>query len=167
MDSWSDNFFAEMLLKQLGARELGRGTDEAGAEAVTRTLEQDGLPRSAFRIADGSGLSLDDRITAQALATILVDAWRKPSLRHTLLDALAVAGVSGTLRNRLPTGPGHGIVHAKSGTTDESSALAGYVGRRYAFVVIQNGAPVDTLAAHVAQDRFVQALARATASGTS
>jgi D-alanyl-D-alanine carboxypeptidase/D-alanyl-D-alanine-endopeptidase (penicillin-binding protein 4) len=167
MDSWSDNFFAEMLLKQLGARELGHGTDEAGAEVVARMLEQDGLPRSAFRIADGSGLSLDDRITAQALATILVDAWREPSLRHTLLDALAVAGVSGTLRNRLPAGPGHGIVHAKSGTTDESSALAGYVGRRYAFVVIQNGAPVDTVAAHTAQDRFVQALARATASGSS
>jgi D-alanyl-D-alanine carboxypeptidase/D-alanyl-D-alanine-endopeptidase (penicillin-binding protein 4) len=161
MDAWSDNFMAETLLKELGARQAGDGSSSAGATVVTNALAALGVPGTGMRIVDGSGLSLDDRISAQALATILVAAWRQPRIRRPLYASLAVAGVSGTLRHRLPDGPGHGIVHAKSGTTDECSALAGYVGDRYAFVVLENGRPVDWVAAHAAQDRFVQLLAGA------
>ena len=53
-----------------------------------------------------------------------------------------------------------GIVRGKTGTTDAASALSGYVGSRYAFVLVQNGHPVNWAAAHTLQDRFVDALTR-------
>jgi D-alanyl-D-alanine carboxypeptidase/D-alanyl-D-alanine-endopeptidase (penicillin-binding protein 4) len=156
MDTWSDNFIAELLLKQLGAQLGGAGTSEAGAAVVARTLAADGIPLEG-RLVDGSGLSLLDRLSPTTLAATIAYTWKTPAVR-ALLDTLAVVGVSGTLRNRLTTTPGHELVHAKSGSTDECSALTGIVGDRYAFAVIENGSPVDFAAAHGAQDRFVTRL---------
>jgi D-alanyl-D-alanine carboxypeptidase/D-alanyl-D-alanine-endopeptidase (penicillin-binding protein 4) len=159
MDRQSDNFTAEMLLKQLGAMEGTGGTTAAGAEIVLSVLRDDAIPLAGVRIADGSGLSLDDRITVRALGALLVAAWNDPSLRSVLWDALPVAGVNGTLRNRLQSGPARAAVRAKTGTTDEASALSGYVRRQYAFAVLENGRPVATWQAHKAEDRFATALA--------
>jgi D-alanyl-D-alanine carboxypeptidase/D-alanyl-D-alanine-endopeptidase (penicillin-binding protein 4) len=113
------------------------------------------------RIVDGSGLSGSDRLTARAVADLLADVWRDPALRRALWGALPVAGRNGTLANRLRKGPAHGVVRAKTGTTDEASALSGYVGDRYAFAVLQNGRPVSWTWARKAQDRFVTVLAAA------
>jgi D-alanyl-D-alanine carboxypeptidase len=76
-----------------------------------------------------------------------------------------VAGVDGTLQDRLTRGPAHRLVRAKTGTTDIASALSGFAGRRFAFVVLQNGRPVDWDAARAAQDRFAQALAARVLAG--
>jgi D-alanyl-D-alanine carboxypeptidase len=73
------------------------------------------------------------------------------------LRTLPVAGVSGTLRDRLRRLRGR--VFAKTGTTNESSTLAGYVADRYVFAVLHNGRPVSTTWARRAQDRFVLVLA--------
>jgi PBP4 family serine-type D-alanyl-D-alanine carboxypeptidase len=159
MDHQSDNFTAEMLLKTLGAQLAGQGTTAAGARIVIRTLEDARIPLRGVRIVDGSGLSPLDRLTPRAIAAVLTHAWRDSRLRLPFWQALAVAGRTGTLANRLRSGPAFGIVHAKTGTTDEASALSGFVGRRLAFAVIQNGRPVATIAAHTAQDRFATALA--------
>jgi serine-type D-Ala-D-Ala carboxypeptidase/endopeptidase (penicillin-binding protein 4) len=158
MDTWSDNFVAETLLKLLGAHRLAKGTTSAGAEVVRATLADDGV-RLDGRLADGSGLSTLDRLSAGTLASLVAYVWRTPSLRP-LLGTLAVAGVSGTLRHRLVDVPGHALVHGKTGSTDESSALVGVVADRFAFAIIENGTPVDFAAAHAAQDRFVQVLLR-------
>ena len=56
--------------------------------------------------------------------------------------SLAVAGVSGTLSGVSPCDPTRGRIHAKTGTTNRASALAGFVGRRYVFAIVQNGYPV-------------------------
>jgi D-alanyl-D-alanine carboxypeptidase/D-alanyl-D-alanine-endopeptidase (penicillin-binding protein 4) len=72
-----------------------------------------------------------------------------------------VAGVNGTLEHRMRRLPARGSVRAKTGTTDESSALSGYAGARFAFSVLQNGQPVAAHAAQRAQDRFATALASA------
>jgi len=64
------------------------------------------------------------------------------------------------LRNRLATRPTRGRVHAKTGTTNRASALAGYVGNRYVFAILHNGRPVPYWTARAAQDRFVTVLAR-------
>src|SRR2546430_9458340 len=66
MDRESDNFTAEMLLKQLGAVELEHGTSAAGASVVSRVLTEAGVPMTGVRIVDGSGLSRFDRLTAGA-----------------------------------------------------------------------------------------------------
>jgi D-alanyl-D-alanine carboxypeptidase/D-alanyl-D-alanine-endopeptidase (penicillin-binding protein 4) len=159
MDRESDNFTAELMLKELGA-EIGRGgTTAAGAAVVRGTLAAAGVPLAGVSIVDGSGLSLDDRLTAQALGAILVSAWRDPALHHPFWAALSVAGVNGTLEHRMELRPARGAVHAKTGTTDEASALSGYAGSRYAFSVLQNGQPIATRPAQRAQDRFASALA--------
>jgi serine-type D-Ala-D-Ala carboxypeptidase/endopeptidase (penicillin-binding protein 4) len=159
MDRQSDNFAAEMLLKQLGATELDRGTSAAGATVVMRELAQAGVPMGGVRIVDGSGLSQLDRLTADALASMLRIAWADTATRQVLVAALPVAGVNGTLEDRMRTGPARGHVVAKTGTTAEASALSGFVRTRYAFAVLQNGHPLSYWWARVAQDRFAQVLA--------
>jgi D-alanyl-D-alanine carboxypeptidase/D-alanyl-D-alanine-endopeptidase (penicillin-binding protein 4) len=113
------------------------------------------------RIADGSGLSRFDRLTAEALVSLLRVGAADPAMRDAFVSSLAVAGVSGTLERRLDVRPTRGRVIAKTGTTLRASALAGFVGRRYVFAILQNGTPVPYWTARQAQDRFVTALARA------
>ena len=159
MDRESDNFTAEMLLKQLGLAELDRGTSSAGATVVTQTLAEAGVPMTGVRIVDGSGLSRLDRLTTNALGSLLKIAWADPAVRPALLAALPVAGVNGTLQHRLLKPPARGRVLAKTGTTDSASSLSGYVSDRYAFAVMQNGHPLSYWWARRAQDRFAQVLA--------
>lgn len=161
MDRESDNFIAEMLLKDLGAEAGTAGTTAAGAAIVRRDLAADGIPLAGVRIVDGSGLSLDDRLTARALSALLVSAWNDAGLHATVWRSLPVAGATGTLEDRMQRRPARGAVRAKTGTTDRASALSGYVRDRYAFAVLQNGQPVATGAARKAQDRFATALASA------
>jgi D-alanyl-D-alanine carboxypeptidase/D-alanyl-D-alanine-endopeptidase (penicillin-binding protein 4) len=159
MDRDSDNLTAELMLKQLGAEAGGAGTTRAGAAVVLRDLQAADVPLVGVRIADGSGLSLDDRLTARALAAMLLAVWDNVALRRVFWRALPVAGENGTLEDRMERAPARGVVRAKTGTTNRASALSGYVGQRYAFVIIQNGFPVFAWAAREAQDRFATALA--------
>jgi D-alanyl-D-alanine carboxypeptidase/D-alanyl-D-alanine-endopeptidase (penicillin-binding protein 4) len=76
-----------------------------------------------------------------------------------LLAALPVAGISGTLSDRMRSAPARGHVLAKTGTTFRASALSGYVRSRYVFSVLQNGNPISSFWARRAQDRFATALA--------
>jgi D-alanyl-D-alanine carboxypeptidase/D-alanyl-D-alanine-endopeptidase (penicillin-binding protein 4) len=159
MDRESDNFTAEMLLKQLGLAVLDRGTSAAGATVVMQTLAEAGVPMTGVRIVDGSGLSRLDRLTTNALGSLLKIAWADTAVRPALLAALPVAGVNGTLQHRLRQPPARGRVLAKTGTTESASSLSGYVSDRYAFAVMQNGHPLSYWWARRAQDRFAQVLA--------
>jgi D-alanyl-D-alanine carboxypeptidase/D-alanyl-D-alanine-endopeptidase (penicillin-binding protein 4) len=161
MDVDSDNFIAEMLLKDIGAEVGTGGTTAAGAAVVRRDLASAGLPLAGVRIVDGSGLSLDDRLTARFLTSLLEAMWEDPDLHAPSWSALPVAGRTGTLEKRMQRTPARGVVRAKTGTTDRASALSGYVGDRYVFAVLQNGRPVSEWAARRAQDRFATALASA------
>ena len=164
MDRDSDNFRAEMLLKELGAEAGTGGSSDAGAAVVRRVLAEANVPLAGVVIADGSGLSLLDRLTATTIARILTTAWSDPTLKAAFWAALPAAGEQGTLEHRLKDPPALGVVRAKTGTTNEASALSGYVRDRFAFVVVQNGDPVSAAAARKAQDRFATALARVSAS---
>jgi len=161
MDVYSDNFTAEMLLKELGAVQGTGGTTAAGAAVELALLQQAGVPLAGVRLLDGSGLSLLDRWTATALVDLLRLMWQDPQVQSELLASLPVAGVSGTLAHRMRTGPAYGFVHAKTGTTSRATALSGFVGDRYAFSVLVNGWPVSYTWSRLAEDRFAQALAAA------
>jgi D-alanyl-D-alanine carboxypeptidase/D-alanyl-D-alanine-endopeptidase (penicillin-binding protein 4) len=160
MNRESDNFVAELLLKELGAVVAGRGTTAAGAGVVLAELRIAGVAVAGVRISDGSGLSRLDRLTAQALVGTLLAGTSDPAVRGAFVDSLSVAGISGTLKRRLVLRPTRSRVIAKTGTTSQASALAGFVRRRYVFAIVQNGSPVPYWSARAAQDRFVTVLAR-------
>jgi D-alanyl-D-alanine carboxypeptidase/D-alanyl-D-alanine-endopeptidase (penicillin-binding protein 4) len=159
MDVQSDNHTAELLLKQLGAVAGRGGSTAAGAAVVRSVLVEHGVPLAGVRIADGSGLSSLDRLTAKTLVTILQRAWADREIGPALLDALPVAGRDGTLRHRLRDTRARGNVRAKTGTLANASALSGFVRRRYVFAILQNGPSLSAWAARGAQDRFVTVLA--------
>src|SRR5438067_1456600 len=99
MDRDSDNFTAEIVLKELGAEKLGDGTSAAGAAVVARDLAAAGIPLAGVRIVDGSGLSRDDRLTPNALASLLASMWNDPAVRDVVWRSLATPGL-GTLKHR-------------------------------------------------------------------
>jgi serine-type D-Ala-D-Ala carboxypeptidase/endopeptidase (penicillin-binding protein 4) len=164
MDVVSDNFYAEMLLKEVGAVQGGGGSAAAGLAVERRLLRAAGVPLDGVRMVDGSGLSLLDRWTPLGLATLLRTMWQAGDLRPYLVAALPIAGKTGTLEDRMRRPPAHGFVRAKTGTTDNASALSGFVGDRYVFSILENGSPIRTLSAEDSQNRFAQVLARAAAS---
>jgi serine-type D-Ala-D-Ala carboxypeptidase/endopeptidase (penicillin-binding protein 4) len=164
MDVYSDNFYAEMLLKEIGAVQGTGGSATAGLAVSRRLLAAAGVQLAGVRTVDGSGLSRLDRWTPAGLASLLQTMWRDPDLRPYLVAALPVAGETGTLDHRMRTGPARGLVRAKTGTTDNASSLSGFVGDRFAFSILENGSPVSVLNAEQSQNRFAQVLARAVAS---
>jgi D-alanyl-D-alanine carboxypeptidase/D-alanyl-D-alanine-endopeptidase (penicillin-binding protein 4) len=155
----SDNFTAEMLVKHLGASFAGVGSTAAGTRVIRSALGEAGVPLAGVRLADGSGLSGLDRLTAAAVVALLEAGLAQGDLRDAFLQSLAVAGVSGTLEDRMAKRPARGLVIAKTGTTRTASALSGFVRNRYVFAVLQNGRPISTYWARLAQDRFATVLA--------
>ena len=157
----SDNYTAEVLVKQLGALYADRGSTAAGVGVIRGALEGAGVPLTGVRLADGSGLSGLDRLTANALVALLEAGLADAELRDAFLASLAIAGIDGTLEDRLQRKPARGQVIAKTGTTSAASALSGFVRDRYVFAILQNGRPVSAYWARLAQDRFATALAAA------
>ena len=163
MDRNSDNFTAEMVAKAIGHYAGGEGTTARGmqvaGEVAKPLLGEDG---AFVHLADGSGLSHDDRMTASALARLLAAGAADPAIAKPLAGALSVAGANGTLARRLHDLRGR--VLAKSGTLDNVSALAGYVtgvsGRRFSFAVLSNVPGLSDWDAHGAQDAIVTLLAK-------
>jgi len=160
MNRESDNFVAELLLKELGVQSGRAGTTAEGARVVRGELAAAEVPLSGIRLEDGSGLSRLDRLTAQALVAILRAGADDPDTGGAFVTSLAVAGISGTMKKRLVKRPARSRVIAKTGTTSQASALAGFMRRRYVFAIVQNGSPVPYWPARAAQDRFVTILAR-------
>lgn len=154
----SDNFTAEMVLKNVAAAK-GVGRTTTGAILARQSLAARLLPLGGTRIVDGSGLSPANRLTADLLTSLLAEAASDPALAGPLRTSLAVAGVDGTLDDRMRDGPARGVVRAKTGTLREASALSGYAGR-FAFSVLVNAPEVNQYTAHLLQDRVAAALAR-------
>ena len=164
MNKPSDNFLAEELLKGLGAGLGDAGTTEAGADVAKDFLKSIGVS-DGFRVRDGSGLSYQDKLTAHAVLKIL-GAMAKRSDFPVFRRSLAVAGVDGTLKDRMRGTAAAGNVRAKTGTLNAASSLSGYVttanGHTLSFSMLMNGSPVPIASAHAAQDAVAVLLARST-----
>ena len=159
MDRQSDNFYAETFVKLLGALEANEGSTTAGTRVVRQELRRRNVPLRGVVIADGSGLSAYDRLTAKTTARLLRSAFADRDISSAFVDSLPTAGVNGTLVDRMTSGPAYRNVYAKTGTTDSASALSGYVRSRYVFSILMNGSPIPWWYARQAQDRFAQVLA--------
>ena len=145
----SDNYLAEMLLRQLAIAEGQPATFAGGAGALTARLTALGLWYPGQQIVDGSGLSTDNRLTTMALIGGLQLAAERSELGW-LLAGLPVGCATGTLANRFTdeaSAAGRGQVRAKTGTLDRVSALAGYTttsdGGLLAFAFVGNDLPAD------------------------
>ena len=161
----SDNFYAEMVFKAIGARAQGRpASADAGAEAVRRAIAELGVSDPGLSIKNGSGLFDADRTTAAATTALLRAMLRDPHAGPEFVSQLSVGGVDGTLRHRFREWEATRAVRAKTGTLDAVAALSGYVlappGRGpVAFSVLVNGIPGKVSAARQSMDRVVEAIA--------
>ncbi len=124
----SQNLFAECLLKRMGHQQTGApGSWHNGAAALRIFLRDKlGARAAAFHIADGSGLSSENRVTSHLLVDLLTAVNEDPELSVPFRESLSIGGVDGTLRKR-PTYPITGKLLGKSGYIDSVSALSGYL----------------------------------------
>ena len=158
----SDNFYAEAVFYQTAAsvrRPLAKASDATG---VTRKLlKRLGLDASVYRLADGSGLSLYNYISAELLCTLLKHAWNSPQIHDALWFSLPIAGVDGTLEKRMLNTVADGNVRAKTGTLTGISSLAGYCkaenGHQLCFSIINQGV-MRNADGKAFQDRLCQVL---------
>jgi D-alanyl-D-alanine carboxypeptidase/D-alanyl-D-alanine-endopeptidase (penicillin-binding protein 4) len=156
----SDNFYAETLLKDIGASFGDAGSTAAGAQVVQHELTQID-PAIKPTIVDGSGLSRDDRTNVRQLVTLLA-AMAGSDDSAAYLGSLAVAGRSGTLQYRMRNSDALDRCRGKTGTLSDVSNLAGVCttasGRQIAFAVLMN--EINPTTAHTLQDRIASAIAR-------
>jgi D-alanyl-D-alanine carboxypeptidase/D-alanyl-D-alanine-endopeptidase (penicillin-binding protein 4) len=154
----SDNFMAEMLVKDLGAQFGAGGTTLAGVAVVRSTLTSFGVHP---RIVDGSGLSRADRTTPRQVVRLL-ETMHHQEVAGSFESSLAVAGRTGTIRKRMRGTPAQDRCKAKTGTLIGVSSLAGICtaagGHTIAFAMLMNRAGVAR--AHSVQDRITAAIAR-------
>lgn len=170
MDVPSDNYFAEILNRDI-AKAAGRpGTTFLGRVYTHNYLTSIGVGLTGAELLDGSGLSVRDRLSAGQIMELLLRVHDHPAIAWWFRNSLPVAGVSGTLSRRMKSGPAYRNAHAKTGTLDDASNLSGYVtsrnGHTLVFSLLMNHAPeINVTAAQATQDRIVQALAGSSPSG--
>jgi serine-type D-Ala-D-Ala carboxypeptidase/endopeptidase (penicillin-binding protein 4) len=139
MNFRSDDLFAELFCKQLGARFGHAGTIASGAHVIAHEVARYGIHP---KIEDGSGLSRDNRSTPHQVVTLLRGIWHTHA-GHVLLPSLPVVGVNGTTRRIGKGTPAQGNCIGKTGTLDNVTNLAGYChvhgGHMLAFALFLDG----------------------------
>lgn len=175
----SDNVMAEALARQVALARGEPATFEGAAAAMAAVLADLGVAADDSVIADGSGLSRDNELTATLLTELLAvsatSSTGEPAAPLAgMFAGLPVAGWSGTLADRYraededgqeaaEAGPGAGSVRAKTGSLNGVNALAGLVvtvdGRLLAFALLTNEVSVDVLEARAALDEIATELA--------
>jgi D-alanyl-D-alanine carboxypeptidase/D-alanyl-D-alanine-endopeptidase (penicillin-binding protein 4) len=160
INKFSSNTMARQLLLTLAAEKAGRpGTTAGGRRAITDFLASRGISIPELVLDNGSGLSRDERISAQGLADVLVDAWRSQYMPE-FAASLPLSATDGTLRKRFRAPEMQGRLRMKTGTLEGVSALAGYVnaasGRTFVAVILLNHPGVDDGAGAAVQAALVQ-----------
>ncbi len=157
LNKMSHNFYAEQILKTLGAIYKHDGSFAGGAKVVRLWLQSIGISPDEFINVDGSGLSRKDFVAPMATATLLAYMYHQPQF-PAFYSSLPVAGVDGTLRSRMTGTSAQGNVHAKTGYVKHMRSLAGYVYDQqknpYLFVIMINNYSVPTPYVNRFQDRI-------------
>jgi D-alanyl-D-alanine carboxypeptidase/D-alanyl-D-alanine-endopeptidase (penicillin-binding protein 4) len=143
----SQNQYTELILRTLGkltATEANKSNEDGGLDVVRNFLHQAGVGDSDLVLSDGSGLSRNDMITANATVQLLT-YMSKHKYFAQFRDALPIAGVDGTLRTRMKGTPAEGNVRAKTGSLSSVASLSGYVttaaGEHLVFSMMLNNYP--------------------------
>lgn len=160
----SDNLSAELFLKTISAEvDQAPGSSEGGVVAVHRFLSTLGIDTTKYQLADGSGLSFYNLVTAEMIIQLLQGMTSKQEIFPTFYESLPIAGVDGTLRSRMRQTPAQGNLRAKTGTINGVSTLSGYVttldGEKLVFSMAMQNFTWPTRLYTRAQDRIGALLA--------
>jgi D-alanyl-D-alanine carboxypeptidase/D-alanyl-D-alanine-endopeptidase (penicillin-binding protein 4) len=158
----SQNLYAETLLRTLGGQ-AGSESTQAGQEVIRDVLTSWGIPRDAYILADGSGLSRYNYVTADTIARILSRMAADPRDAANFEATLPIAGKDGTLAHRMNGPPAENNVKAKTGSMSNVRALSGYVttrdGEQLVFSIIANNFNVPAEMIDAAVDAVMARLA--------
>jgi len=150
----SQNLYTELILRTLGKMtpapptmsSLNQTSENLGVEAVKSFLKTVGIRPETLVLDDGSGLSRSDMVTAESTVQLLT-FMSKHRYASVFRDALPIAGVDGTLRNRMRGTAAANNLRAKTGSLSSAASLGGYVttaaGERLAFTIMVNNYPRD------------------------
>jgi D-alanyl-D-alanine carboxypeptidase/D-alanyl-D-alanine-endopeptidase (penicillin-binding protein 4) len=162
----SQNLYAETLLKAIGVRATGAGTAAAGREAVLAALREWKIADGALVMADGSGLSRYNYVTAELITGLLGRMYADSRHRDSFLLALPVAGKDGTVATRLRKSRAAGNARVKTGSISNMRALSGYVqtrdGEMLAFSILANDFTIPAATVNWIADLAVETLANFT-----
>lgn len=162
MEKPSQNQMAELFFRTTALQVTGSGSADSAQALGARTLASWGITASDAAYRDGSGLSRHDYVTPRAIIKVL-DTMRRSPHFAMFRDALPIAGVDGTIRNRMRGTPAAGNVRAKTGTLDKARSLSGYVttanGRLVMFSMLANNFTVPTREVERVQDLLAAMLA--------
>jgi D-alanyl-D-alanine carboxypeptidase len=161
---WSDNVLAERLARLAAVTSGEKFSTEGVADTFHTVLTNFGIDPDKMEVADGSGLSKQNRVTAKAIADLLMKIRNDPKY-VSVYEGLPIGGVSGTLQKRfLTTAPqAVGLVRGKTGTLSGTVSLAGYVDaedRQYIFVAIADKIPRRYSASERARDTLDRILGK-------
>jgi D-alanyl-D-alanine carboxypeptidase/D-alanyl-D-alanine-endopeptidase (penicillin-binding protein 4) len=131
MNKISDNLAAENTLKILGATKYGiPGTSKNGIIVVKSYLSGLGIDTSKLSIADGSGVSRYNLLSADQIIQFLMAIYKQPRIFPLIFNSLPIASIDGTLAKRMRSYPAASNLRAKTGTLNDASCLSGYVQTR-------------------------------------
>lgn len=161
---WSDNVLAERLARLAAVTSGEKFSTQGVADTFHTVLTNFGIDPDKMEVADGSGLSKQNRVTAKAIADLLMKIRNDPKY-VSVYEGLPIGGVSGTLQKRfLTTAPqAIGLVRGKTGTLSGTVSLAGYVDaedRQYIFVAIADKIPRRYSASERARDTLDRILGK-------
>lgn len=124
----SDNFLAECMFKTIGAETSGiQGNSFYAQQAILSYIRDNGIFSPGTSLVDGSGISRFDQVTPAALIGVLENMYFDLANFETFYNSLSIAGVDGTLRNRLIGTAGQNNFRGKTGTLNGVSSLSGYL----------------------------------------
>lgn len=155
----SNNIYAESIFKYLGYAKYGKGSFANGSKVVMDYFNEKKLEHSGVKVVDGSGLSPQNRVTADFVCRYLVSLGKEPFFKD-FIQSLSKVGENGTAKNLLSNLPAGVSVRLKTGTMDGVKAYAGYIdaanGDRLAFTIISNGHELSSAAAAEKLNRILQ-----------
>ena len=163
INKFSNNVMARQVFLTLG-NESAPATAERAKQRISEWLTLRGLRFNELVLDNGSGLSRTERISADSLNRLLLDAWKSPVMPE-FVSSMPIVGIDGTMKKRLKDAEATGRAHIKTGTLDGVKTAAGYAldaqGRRYAITFFINhpraqsgSAAIDALINWIAQRRL-------------
>lgn len=131
MNKFSNNFVAEMLTKYLGTKNKSEKVSLLdGVQMIQSELNALGLSKKDYIIENPSGLTRNNRLSAQALNKVLTAMKNDFTIYSTVLESLPISGIDGTMKRRMKGTSAEGWVRAKTGYLDGVVSLAGYAGKK-------------------------------------